>query len=351
MYRAQPPLAQMLGLADFEPDAPAGLEDVEQQWSAALGGRPALVVDSVAQGRGTLLATANLSPGEPVALPANASRPLVEAIKQAGARPHFVNLDADLTLHVASPVVGLTWGQSVTGMTPRVNFGGGPVWLDCAETLPGPDGPEAEVALYGLQLAADERSAGALLVFQKAELAKRVAARLNRRKLDAARALAQFRRWEGLVVRQQMALNQVRAGLEAAAGLPLLPATPGGLAHGVAVRIPDEIDVATFYTYVKAENTPVCWLPEVRPLHYAAVATGQTTAAHLARYLLVPVGPDYSEEEIAQAILGIVKAADYLGVRWYTDPAWAAEYARMMVEWYGPAHDAYRPIFETANVT
>ncbi len=339
----------MLGLADFEPDALARLEEVEQRWSAALGGRPVLVVESVAQARAALLAIAKLSPGEPVALPANASRPLVEAIKQAGARPYFVNLDADLTLHVASPAVGLTWGQSVAGMGPRVNFDGGPVWLDCAETLPGPDGPDAEVALYGLQLAADERSAGALLVFQKAELAERVAAQLNRRTLAVARALAQYRRWGGLGVRPQKALNQVGAGLEAAARLPPLAGTPGGLAHGVAVRIPEEIDVATFYSYVKAENTPVCWLPAVRPLHYAAAATGQTTAAHLARYLLVPVGPNYSEEEIAQAILGIVKAADYLGVRWYTDPAWAAEYARLMIEWYGPAHDAYRPIFEVAD--
>ncbi len=338
----------MLELADFEPEGLATLEDVEQRWSAALGGLPVLVMESVAQARAALLASAELSPGEPVALPANASRPLVEAIKQAGAQPYFVNLDADLTLHVASPAVQLAWGHSLAGVTLPVNFGG-PVWLDCADTLPGPVTPSAEVSLYGLHLAVDERSVGALLVFRKAELAERIAAQLNRRNVDATRALAQFRWWESVVGRQQMVLNQVQTGLKEAAGLSLLSAMPGGLAHGVLVHIPDDIDVATFYAYVKAENTPVCWLPEVRPLHYAAAATGQTTAAHLARYLLVPVGPDYSEEEIAQAILGIVKAADYLGVRWYTDPAWAAEYARMMVEWYGTDHDAYRPIFEMAN--
>lgn len=308
-----------------------------------------LLVESVAQARVALLAAAMLSPGDLVALPANASRPLVEVVKRAGAQPHFVNLDADLTLHIATPTVRLVWGQSVAGIALAVNFEDGPIWLDCAETLPGTSLPEVEVILYGLHLAAAEQSAGAVLVFRDVELAQRVAAQLGQRDVEAAGALAQFRRWEKLVRGQQTVLNQVRAGLEAAAGLPLLAVTPGGLPHGVAVCIPDEIDTATFYTYVKAENTPVCWLPEVRPLHYAAAASCQTTAAHLARYLLVPVGPDYSEEEIAQAILGIVKAADYLGVRWYTDPDWAAEYARMMVEWYGPAHDAYRPIFEMAN--
>ncbi len=338
----------MLELADFEPEDLATLEDVEQRWSAALGGLPVLVMESVAQARAALLASAELSPGEPVALPANASRPLVEAIKQASAKPYFVNLDADLTLHVASPSVQLTWGHSLAGVTLPVNFDGS-VWLDCADTLPSPVMPLAEVSLYGLHLSGDERSTGALLVFRKAELVERAEAQLSRRNVDATRALAQFRRWEGVVGRQQMALSQVQTGLKEAAGLSLLSAMPGGLAQGVLVRIPDDIDVATFYAYVKAENTPVQWLPEVRPLHYAAAATGKTTAAHLARYLLVPVGPDYSEEEIAQAILGIAKAADYLGVRWHTDPAWAAEYAQMMVDWYGADHDAYRPIFEMAT--
>ncbi|MEM7345650.1 MAG: hypothetical protein AAF485_15515 [Chloroflexota bacterium] len=339
----------MLALADFESEGLATLEDVEQRWSAALGGLPVLIVESVAQARAALLASAELSPGEPVAVPANASRPLVEAIKRARVKPYFVNLDVDLTLHVASPSVQLAWGHSLVGLTPLVNFDG-PVWHDCADTLPSPAMPLAEVSLYGLHLALDEQSAGALLVFRKAELAKRVSTQLSRRNVDANRALAQFRWWESVVGRQQMALNQVKAGLKEAAGLSILSAMPGGLAHGVLVRIPDDIDVATFYAYVKAENTPVQWLPEVRPLHYAAAATGQTTAANLARYLLVPVGPDYSEEEIDQAILGIAKAADFLGVRWYTDPAWAVKYAQMMVEWYGTDHDAYRPIFEMSNV-
>jgi hypothetical protein len=130
----------------------------------------------------------------------------------------------------------------------------------------------------------------------------------------------------------------------------MLPLSGGALAHGVAVRVPDECDPATFYSYVRGENTPVRSLPEVRPVHYAAVRdlgpAWRATAEHLARWLIVPVGPDQTPDELAHAILGIVKAADYLGVRWRTAPTRAATYARAMVERYGPEHDAYRPVFE-----
>jgi glutathione synthase/RimK-type ligase-like ATP-grasp enzyme len=49
------------------------------------------------------------------------------------------------------------------------------------------------------------------------------------------------------------------------------------------------------------------------------------TASHLARWLLVPVGPDYTDEEIKHAVLGVVKAAEYTGMRWAADPGRAAE--------------------------
>jgi len=96
----------------------------------------------------------------------------------------------------------------------------------------------------------------------------------------------------------------------------------------------------------------VHWLPELCPIHYAAARQGPDyldTARRLARWLLIPVGPDDSPAEIAHAVLGVVKAADYLGVRWRCDPVRAAAYARLMNEWYGPDHDAYRPIFSTAG--
>jgi hypothetical protein len=101
---------------------------------------------------------------------------------------------------------------------------------------------------------------------------------------------------------------------------------------------------------LRGENTPVRWLPAARPVHYAAARelgpVWRSSAEHLARWLVVPVGPEQDAEETAHAILGVVKAADYLGVRWRTEPARAAAYARAMVERYGPEHDAYRPAFD-----
>jgi hypothetical protein len=136
-----------------------------------------------------------------------------------------------------------------------------------------------------------------------------------------------------------------------AAGLAVLPPAELALAHHAAVRIPEECDPAVFYAYVLGEQTPVRWLPLVRPIHHAAIATRADraalagTAARLARWLLVPVGPAATEEEIAHGVLGVVKAAEYLGVRWRIDPARAAEYAALMTAMYGPEHDAYRPVF------
>jgi hypothetical protein len=48
---------------------------------------------------------------------------------------------------------------------------------------------------------------------------------------------------------------------------------------------------------------------------------------------------------VSQVVLGIVKTAEYLGVRWRMDPNRAAAYADLMDATYGPGHDAYRPIF------
>jgi hypothetical protein len=176
-------------------------------------------------------------------------------------------------------------------------------------------------------------------------------------RVDLARAQAQGRRLAGsqrepgLASRQSESLTVVRRGLAEAAGLELGPNPQfGALAHGVAVQAPIECDPSTFYAYVKGENTPVRWLPEFRPVHYAAirqrsVVDDRLTAARLARWLIVPVGPDYTEQEISHSILGIVKASEYLGVRWRTDPGRAVEYAALMNEIYGPDHDAYRLAF------
>ena len=197
-------------------------------------------------------------------------------------------------------------------------------------------------------------AAGALLAFRDPGLARRAAAlRDPADRPDERRAASQALRAQVLVPRQRQRLAEVRRGLAEAAGLPLLPvSSSGGLPHGVAVQVPDECDVSTFLAYVRGEHTPVIWLPELQPLHRAAAARPQadrTSAERLARWLLVPVGPDDSAAEIRHAVLGIVKAAEYLGVRWRTDPARAAWYAELMNEMYGSGHDAYRPAFAMGN--
>ena len=114
-------------------------------------------------------------------------------------------------------------------------------------------------------------------------------------------------------------------------------------------RVPSECSPGAFWHYAQGENTPVLWVSQLRPLHYRAVTVAGRSAAHLDRWLLVPVGPQNSIEASQQTVLGIVKAAEYLGVRWHTNPARAARYAALLVEKYGPDHDAYRPVFTTEN--
>ena len=102
--------------------------------------------------------------------------------------------------------------------------------------------------------------------------------------------------------------------------------------------------------YLRAENTPSKWAPEIRPLHYAAIASQRESAEHLARWMLIPASPFLTEKEIRGAVLGVVKTAGYLGVRWYTDMNRAVEYAALMNEMYGEGHDAYRPVFLPAQM-
>ncbi|MEM7342747.1 MAG: hypothetical protein AAF485_00760 [Chloroflexota bacterium] len=351
-YQANSSLVEAMPLPENDQGLPPGdMAQASQLWSKAIGGQPVVLARSIDQARQALLAAAEIPSGATVALPANATRSLVEAVKRHGARPYFVNLNADLAMHVDAPDVALTWGQPVAGLPQRVSASTRSIWLDYTDTLPSSD-LSVDVGLYNLHLSANPAESGALLVFQDAALAEKVKAQLEPlNQPDPTAVLAQYRRFETLARAQKTALAESWRGLFEAAGLPLFSLrSRGALAHGVAVQIPSEIDIATYYAYVKAENTPVQWLPMVRPLHYAAATSCQSTAAHLARWMLVPIGPNYSTEEIAHAILGVVKAADYLGVRWIIDPAWAAEYAAMMDDWYGPDHDAYRPIFGIVDV-
>jgi hypothetical protein len=321
-----------------------------------------VLLRSIDRARTLLLRALGVQPGATVGLPANATRELTETIKHHPARPHFLPLDTDLGIATVPDELRLLWAQPCGGSSPAHALPGSVVLRDASDTVPAVDDSihlgSATAALYGLHLSTDNRQAGALLICQDATLALAVAALVGPAdQPDPARALAQLRRLagpNGLVARQQAALSAVRRGLQEAAGLPLLAPTPAALAHAVALRVPEPCDAGTFYAYVLAEQTPVRWLPTLRPLHYAALRAERESAtapsaAHLARVLLVPVGPEHSAEEIVHAVLGIAKAADYLGLRWHTDPARAAWYGALMVEWYGADHDAYRPLFDRSQ--
>ena len=344
-YAAHPPLDDLLTLSpDTALHADATLESAEQAWSERLGGAMVVLARDAYRARRLLHQAAGIQPGEWVGIPANASHDLAESVKHHKARPRFLDFDAHLQL--AMPDTRFTWTQVLRGLWQPQNA----TWLDCADTLPIPGAAErSAVTLYGLHLA-DDRP-GALLAFRDEALYAEVKA--LRQPADcpnAAQALAQCERLPELAERQSENLAEVRRGLCEAAGLETHEPNNLALATAVAVQSPLECDPATFYAYVEQENTPVRWLSQIQPLHYAALrADGapnhRETAANLARWFYVPVGPDYTFEEIKHGVLGIVKAAEYLGVRWRSNPAHAAEYAALMDRTYGAGHDAYRPLF------
>jgi hypothetical protein len=350
---ANPPLATALRLDPIVPAADIASADVEDAWSAALGGVAVVLVRTPDHARRLLLEAAGVEAGEAIGLPVNSDRALVESVKRYGARPMFLGLDDALAPTARD--VRIAWAQPDGG----AGGVGTATWIDYSDTVPIPGvAPEAGAAIFGLHLAADAAHCGALLVVGDHALAAQVSDRAAPEdRPDAARAYAQLQRLlgarerPGLAPRQLAALDEARRGITEAAGMRVLEPAHGALAHHIAVRIPDEIDPATFFAYVQAERTPVRWLATTRPIHYAALrdagSGAHAAAAELARWLLVPVGPDYSGEEISHAVLGVVKAAEYLGVRWRTDPARAAEYAAFLDEMYGADHDAYRPIFST----
>ena len=346
-YAAHPPLDERLTLpANAASDAEATLETAEATWSERLGGAWVVLVRDAYRARRLLHQAAGIQPGEWVGVPANASHDLAESVKHHKALPRFLDFDAHLRLSPSS--TRFTWTQVARGLWQPQNT----TWLDCADTLPMPGAAERPaVTLYGLHLPDADNRPGALLVFSDEALYAEV--RALRQPADcpnAAQALAQCERLPELAENQNANLAEVRRGLHEAAGLETHEPNRLALATAVAVQIPLESDVATFYAYVEQENTPVRWLPQIQPLHYAALGADgaphhRGTAANLARWMCVPVGPDYTFEEVKHGVLGIVKAAEYLGVRWRTNPAYAAEYAAWMDRTYGAGHDAYRPLF------
>ena len=372
-YAAHPPLADCLTLPLVYPCPPAEPEAAVDAWQTAVSSHqtdPILLLRNPARARTLLLQAANVLAGEKVAIPANANRALAEAVKQHGANPHFMPLTASLGFATLPPAA-IRWAQPPAALPPGHLPDHNTWWLDYSQSVPLPASlalPASRaqtpaVTLYGLHLSQDESNSGALLHF-RGEWGQQLYRQLrplltSDDQPDPDRAAAQQQRLygpDGLVQRQWESLREVSDGLQEAAGLHLLPLTPAtALPHALAIQIPPQIEPTTFAAYVQAENTPVTRLSDQYPIHYAALRAegyggAQQTAVHLARWLLIPVGPDYTHEEIQHSILGIVKAADYLGVRWYADPTQAADYACLMDEMYGPGHDAYRPIFTTADL-
>ncbi|MCY4091816.1 MAG: hypothetical protein OXF62_13430 [Caldilineaceae bacterium] len=346
-YAAHPPLDERLALpADAFLRTEVTLEAAEAAWSERLGGARVVLVRDAYRARRLMHQAAGIQPGEWVGVPANASHDLAESVKHHKALLRFLDFDAQLRL--AHSTTRFIWTQVVGGLWQPQHA----LWLDCSDTLPTPGAAERPaVTLYGLHLPDADDRPGALLVFSDETLYAEV--RALRQPADcpnAAQALAQCERLPELAEKQGANLAEVRRGLREAAGLVTYEPNRLALATGVAVQIPLESDIATFFAYVEQENTPVRWLPQIQPLHYAALgadgaADHRGTATNLARWLSVPVGPEYTLEEIKHGVLGIVKAAEYLGVRWRTNPAYAAEYASLMDRTYGAGHDAYRPLF------
>lgn len=334
-------------------------------WSSYLrGDLPLLMVRDADRARRLLMQAAGVAAGEPVGIPANCRRAHSEAVKRSGGVPHFLDLLPDLRVDPATPgfdEVRVLWMTPIIGapaneMVDRV------LLVDYADSLPAPGAcskvGSAAATMWGLHLSQPGASepAGILIAFGDADLYTAAAALLSSDDLpNLGRALAQCERLSGptgLAARQLRIMEEARNGLEAGAGLPMMSgAGTCALPRGLAVQIPIEADVATFISYVRNENVSVEWLPEIAPMFYVAyqvtrdrVGTFQT-ANNLSRWIISPLGPGFENDEIVHAVLGILKAAEYTGVRWYTDPERAAWYGNLMLEWYGPTHDAYRPAF------
>jgi hypothetical protein len=351
-----------------QPVEPGGTTESEAivAWHDYLGRNvPVLLVKSADRARKLLMGAFGVEEGERVGVPVNCRRALSESVKKTNRNvPHFIELDADLEFSTETPglnALRLVWAQPVGGMAPPKALPGTTLSVDCSFTLPAPnhDGkPLAGAAtVWGLHLSDNARESGALIGFSDVLLYERARdlfdAELDLPDLD--RALAQCKRLDGedgLAARMLRVYRDARFGMEIGAGMPMLPAEGVcALPFGMAVRVPDEADLPTFISYGRNELVPVEWFPEIQPLFYVALQVTsdreltRRSADHLSRWLISPLGPDFLDEEVVHAVLVMVKAAEYTGVRWYTDPERARWYNDLMLEWYGPTHDAYRMAF------
>lgn len=283
-----------------------------------LGDRDARRADLRRRRRAVIDATTTR--GDVIDVPANASRDLVDDVKACGRKHRFCALDAR-GAPVAEPSgdAAAVWVQTIAGAIPPMPHPrSGPIRLiDAGDTVAISPSPN---------VAAPDLAPG----------------------LDTTL----------LVSEQQRRYRQVATGLVHAAGLPLMTNDPdggtatvdGAVPTGVVVQLPAEADPITFIAYARAELTCIDWLPLRRPLHPQArqhLDADQLaeSAHHLARLLIIPIGPTMTEEEIGHAVLGITKTAEYTGWRWLADHEQVRWYRTWLVERYGPDHEAYRPAF------
>lgn len=361
-YPAHPSLARVLTLPLNSPVRATTLSEVQSAWAAYLGfSGPLLLLRSPDRARKLLMQAFGIAAGEPVGIPVNTRRYLSEAVKRSSGKPYFLELDADLGLVTDQAVrdgVRLIWAQPVGGMAVSVPATSPTLFVDHGLTLPAPlleggSGLPGAATLFGLHLDADGQ--GALIAFTDPDLAERVEALLTPDdQPDLSLALAQCERLrgdDGLAARLLRVDREVRLGMEAGAGMPMALRAAGALPYGLPVHVPEEADIATFIAYVRNELVSLDWLPEVQPMFYVSyqvtsdMARTRRSAEHLARWVMSPLGPDFVDDEITHAVLGILKAAEYTGVRWYTDPGRARWYDELLFEWYGEGHDAYHSAF------
>ncbi|MEM1332443.1 MAG: hypothetical protein AAGG08_03200 [Actinomycetota bacterium] len=235
--------------------------------------------------------------GATIAVGANASRSLVDALKSTGRHPRFVPLDAWSAPIPGDAVDGLVLG-SISGQIPPLET-----------TLP----VVIDVGDGGVTTAAS------------APIDHDALARVH---------------------------GDIAIGIRAAAGFDTLPSRRAdhSLLTGVVVRLPGPADPTAFFAYASGEGTGIEWLATRQPLHpharqHLTRSDLERSSHHLARLFHVPVGDRFTTEEVDHAVLGVVKAAEYLGWRWWQDPDLVDDYALFLDAEYGPDHEAFRPAF------
>ncbi|TVR74098.1 MAG: hypothetical protein EA415_06485 [Sphaerobacteraceae bacterium] len=324
------------------------------EWSSALDGQPVLLASSVREARLMVAQGLDLDQRSVIQIPATITRDLAHTLDRTGACQRFAADERPVDLIWQEPIGGID-SAALASDTPSV--------LDFADTLPSPGSSwssdeTALVAIFGLHLSANPERSGALLLFdssnqQSMTLYRRLQGLASESAVPdgAMSQLARLAGSGGLANRQQRVVTQVRDGIVEAAGLPAIEAHPMALPVGVGLQIPDIVEASIFATYVRGELTPFSLLSELRPPMYRYFRQPGTEAGAtldlqgFVQQGMIPCGPDFLDEEIVHAVLGVVKAAEYVGVRWWTDPQLAAQYAQRMTQMYGPEHDAYRPAF------